>query len=139
MRAGFDCEVTAGFLESGRTLSHVANAAAVMAGVGYWYEGPGASAAVLALSLLCWVVESWFAVRVAIDRSLFHTLAEDPDHGASRLDALLVDWNLVKAPKSRSMADRIRGALRLSRMQSAALVLQLAALGAAMMLRAVNL
>jgi hypothetical protein len=139
LRAGFDCDVTAGFLESGRTVANVANAAAIVAGVGYWYEGPGASAVGLAVSLVFWAVESWFAVRVAIDRSLFHTLAEEPGEGADWLDALLVDWKMVKSPKSRSMADRSRGALRLWRMQWVALGLQLTALGCAMILRAVNL
>ncbi len=139
MRPGFDCKVTAGFLESGRTLANVANVAAMVAGIGYWWEGFGASAAALAISLLVWVIEVWLAVRVAIDRSLFRTLAEDPQEGADWLDALLVDWKLAKAPKPRSLADRSRGALRLWRLQWAALVLQLAALGAAMILRAVNL
>jgi hypothetical protein len=135
----FDCKVTAGFLESGRTLANAANAAAVIAGVGFWYEGFGASAVALAVSLFFWVVGSWFAVRVAIDRSLFQTLAEDPGEGADRLDSLLVYWKLVTAAKSRSMPDRSRGALRLCRMQGVALALQLAALGVAMILRAVNL
>ena len=131
MRAGFDCEVTAGFLESGRTLSNVANAAAIVAAV-------GAGGILLAVSLAAWLVESWFAVRVAIDRSLFRTLAAHPADGADWLDALLVDWKLVKAAKSRSMSDRSRGALRLWRMQAAALTVQLAALAAAIVLRVVN-
>jgi hypothetical protein len=139
VRAGFDCNVTAGFLASGSTLAAIANVAAIIAGFAYWYAAPGASAAVLAFSLACWMVGSWFAVRVAIDRSLFRTLAEDSPEGAEWLDALLVEWALVKSTKSRSIADRSRGALRLWRMQSAALVIQLAALAGAMMLRAVNL
>jgi hypothetical protein len=139
VRAGFDCKVTAGFLESGQTLSHVANAAAVIAALGFWYESFGASADVLAASLLLWLVQCWFAVRVAIDRSLFFTLAESGEESAEWLDTLLVDWQLLKAAKSRSMADRSRGALRLWRIQQAALVLQLAVLGAGMVLRAVSL
>ena len=66
----------------------------------------------LGLSLLAWIVESWFAARIAIDRSLFQTLAAEPADGADWLDALLVDWKLMKAAKSRTMADRIQGAVR---------------------------
>jgi hypothetical protein len=131
LRAGFDCEVTAGFLDSGRTLSNIANAAAIIAGL-------STSGIPLGLSLAAWLVESWFAVRVAIDRSLFRTLAANPQDGADWLDALLVDWKLIKAAKSRSMADRSRGALGLWRMQAAALSVQLAALAVGIILRAVN-
>jgi hypothetical protein len=139
VRAAFDCKVTAGFLESGQTLSHIGNAAAVIAALGFWYESFGASADALAVSLLLWLVQCWFAVRVAIDRSLFFTLAENGEESADWLDALLVDWKFLKSAKSRSLADRSRGALRLWRMQQAALVLQLAVLGAGMILRAVSL
>jgi hypothetical protein len=139
MPTSFDCKVTAAFLDSGRTLANVANGAGIIAGVGYWYEGPGASSAALAVSLAFWVMESWFAVRVAADRPLFLALAEQPEESPAWLDTLLVDWGLVKAAKSRSMADRSRGALRLLKKQWAALVLQLAALAVAMGLRAVNL
>jgi len=138
VRAGFDCQVTAGFLESGRTLANAANAAAIVAGVGCWWSRT-ASGILLGLSLTAWMVETWFAVRVAIDRSLFRTLGEHPADGADWLDALLVDWKLTKIAQSRTMADRTRGALRLWRMQSSALALQLAALGGGMILRAVNL
>ena len=131
LRAGFDCEVTAGFLESGRTLSNVANAAAIIAGI-------STSGVLLVVSLAAWLVESWFAVRVAIDRSLFRTLAANPQDGADWLDALLVDWKLVKAATSRSMTDRSRGALRLWRMQAVALTVQLATLAAGIILRVVN-
>jgi hypothetical protein len=138
MRAGFDCKITTAFLDSGRTLANVANAAAVVAGVGCWFARPSSGVA-LGLSLVAWLVETWFAVRVAIDRSLFRSLAEEPADGADWLDALLVDWKLVKTAQSRSMPDRIRGALGLWRRQSAALALQLAALAAALVLQAVNL
>jgi hypothetical protein len=137
VRAGFDCKVTAGFLESGRALANFANAAAIIAGVGCWWVH-GACVVLLGMSLLGWVLESWFAVRVAIDRSLFRTLAEEPAEGADWLDGLLVDWGLVKAAQSRSMPDRTRGALRLFRMQCVALALQMAALGGAIMLHAAN-
>jgi hypothetical protein len=131
VRAGFDCEVTAGFLESGRTLSNVANAAAIIAAVSI-------TGVLCVVSLAAWLVESWFAVRVAIDRSLFRTLAANPQDGADWLDALLLDWKLIPAAKSRSMQDRSRGALRLWRMQAAALTVQLLAMLAGIVLRMVN-
>ena len=131
LRAGFDCEVTAGFLESGRTLSNVGNAAAIVACI-------ATSGIPLAISLVAWLVESWFAVRVSIDRSLFHTLAAHPQDGADWLDELLVDWKLVKAAPSRSMPDRSRGALRLWRLQAAALAGQLVVLLAGVALRMVS-
>lgn len=136
--SGFDCKVAASFLASGRTLSHAANAAAIIAGVACWVaRGPALT--LLVSSLALWLIESWFAARVAIDRSLFQTLSENPESGADRLDNLLVDWKLLKTPKSRTMTDRIRGALRLLRIQSAALTLQLASLAGAIALRSMSL
>ena len=88
--------------------------------------------------MAAWAVESWYAVRVAIDRSLFVTLAQEPADGADWLDVLLVDWKLIKAAKSRNMTDRMQGAMRLWRIQGAALVLQLAALAGAIVVRAVS-
>jgi len=137
LRAGFDCKVTASFLESGRTLANAANAAAVIAGIGC-FSGRSTTAVLLGLSLAAWAVESWYAVRVAIDRSLFVTLAQEPADGADWLDVLLVDWKLIKAAKSRNMTDRMQGAMRLWRIQGAALVLQLAALAGAIVVRAVS-
>ena len=136
MRAGFDCEVTAGFLQSGRTLSNVANSAAIIAGIGCWWSH-GLTGVLLCVSLATWLVESWFGIRVAIDGSLFRTLAQNDGDGAEWLDSLLVDWKLIDMAQSRSMADRTRGALRLWRMQSAALAVQLAALAASLLVRAV--
>jgi hypothetical protein len=131
LRAKFDCEVTAGFLESGRVLSHVANAAAIIVAIG--------TGGILAMvSLAAWLIGIWYAVRVAIDQSLFRTLAANPQEGADGLDSLLADWKLVKVAGSRSIADRSRGAVRLWRMQAAALILQLATLAAAEILRAVH-
>jgi hypothetical protein len=141
LRAKFDCEVTASFLESGRVLSHVSNAAAIIAGInGAGINGAGIKATGIlpVISLAAWLIGIWYAVRVAIDRSLFRTLAANPEAGADWLDSLLRDWKLVKAPGSRSIADRSRGALRLWRMQAAALIVQLATLIAAEILRAVR-
>jgi hypothetical protein len=120
-------------------LSHAANIAAVIAGIGFWYESFGFSADALVASLGLWLIQCWLAVRVAIDRSLFFTLAASGEESAECLDTLLVDWKLLKAPKPRTLADRSRGALRLWRMQQVALMLQLVTLGLGMILRAVSL
>jgi len=138
VRAGFDCQVAAGFLESGRTLAHVANAAALIAGVGCWWS-QGYGRMLLVCSLAAWLVQTWFAVRVAIDRSLFQTLSQHPADGADWLDELLVEWKLVKSTPNRSMADRVQGALGLWRSQSAALAFQLAVLCGGLVFRAGNL
>jgi hypothetical protein len=137
LRAGFDCKVTAGFLESGRVIANAGNTAALIAGIGCW-SSQGIVGVLLGVSLAAWLLESWFAVRVAIDRSLFHSLAGEPADGADWLDALLVDWKLLKRAQSRSMPDRSRGALQLLRLQVAALAVQLAALALALVLHVVT-
>ncbi len=135
MRAGFDCHVTAAFLESGRTMSNAANTAALIAGIA---SISGTAHPLLAVSLIAWPLQTWYAVRVAIDRRLFETLATEPAEAAGWLDALLVDWKLHPAAPPRSLTGRSRGALRLLRLQSAALAVQLAALAGALALRAVS-
>jgi hypothetical protein len=138
MQDGFDCEATAAFLSSGRTVSNAANAVAVIAGVGCWWSIRGPVSILLGLSLAAFVVQTWFAVRVAIDRSLFQALANGEDR-AKRMDVLLVDWKLVKTVMAdRSMGDRSRGALALWRKQSTALAIQLLALGGAIILHTVT-
>ena len=125
------CGVTSSFLDSGRTIAHAANAAAVVAGLGCLWEGPVASRSTLAASIVFWLVECWFAVRVSIDASLFRVMAEDADEGARRLDAML-------DRAGRPIEDRTRGALAPWRKQIAALVLQIAALAAGIVLRIAN-
>ena len=86
-----------------------------------------------------WTAGSWFALRVAIDRSLLQTLGEIPEAGPDWLDALLMQWRFVKEKRSRSISDRSRGALRLLRMQGTALLLQLAVLGVGILTTTVRL
>jgi len=134
---GSNAAVTAGFLESGRTVSQASNVIAVIAGVGCWWL-QGSIAILLFVSLIAWLAQTWFAARVAIDRSLFQTLAGDPEEGADKLDSLLAQWGVLKQARPRSIEDRSRGALRLLRLQSAALGLQVLALFCAMLLRTVE-
>jgi hypothetical protein len=99
--------------------------------------GPVYSRIVLAGSLLFWFVECWFAVRVAIDGSLFGVMAADPEEGGRQLDVMLKRTKLNRT--GRPVAERSRGALALWRKQIAALAVQIAALAAGIVLRIVNL
>src|SRR5260370_20186849 len=90
MSGDFRCGLTASFLDSGRVLANAGNAAAIVAGIGCVVPGPSCSRFVLAGSLLFWFVECWFAVRVAIDSSLFRVMAADTEEAGRQLDAMLV-------------------------------------------------
>ena len=76
-------------------------------------------------SLVWWLVECWFAVRVAIDASLFRHLAGETEDRWRRLDELVAGWDLRRTAEARSTADRSRGAMTLWRMQAFALTIQL--------------
>jgi hypothetical protein len=132
MSDNIGCGLTASFLDSGRAIANAGNTAAIVAGIGCIVAGPGYGRWVLAGSLLFWFVECWFAVRVAIDRSLFRVLATDADEGGRQLDAML---NRAGRP----LPDRTRGALALWRKQIAALAIQLAVLAAGIVLSAASL
>ena len=137
MSNDISCGLTASFLDSGRVLANAGNAAAIVAGIGCIgcigciVASPSRSGLVLGGSLLFWFVECWFAVRVAIDSSLFRVLADDPEEGGRQLDAML-------NRSGRTLADRSRGALALWRKQIAALSMQLAALAVGIVLRFAN-
>ncbi len=118
MSDNIGCGLTASFLDSGRVLANAGNAAAIVAGIGSIVSGPSAGRWVMAGSLLIWFVECWFAVRIAIDCSLFRVLAADPDEGGRQLDVMLNRGG-------RTLDDRARGALALWRKQIAALAVQL--------------
>jgi len=132
MNDAVECQLTASFLDSGRTIAHAGNAAAVVAGIGCMTGGPFAGHLVLALSLVFWFVGCWFAVRVSIDSSLFRALAGDAEEASRQLDRML------RRP-GRPLAERTRGALALWRKQIAALALQLAALAVGIALRIANI
>ncbi len=138
MSDDFRCTLTASFLNSGRVLANAGNAAAMVAGVGCVVAGPPGSRWVLAGSLLFWFAECWFAVRVAIDSSLFRVLAPDPEEAGRQLDAMLPHRGAATV-RERSLEDRTRGALRLWRKQIAALAVQFAALAAGITLRIANI
>lgn len=133
MSHSMSSNITAGFLDSGRVLANVANTAAVIAGVGCVIMSPGYSRLALAASIALWFVESYYAVRVAIDSSLFRLLATDPEGTSRHLD------NFLRTTKERSLEDRTRGALALWRRQIVYFTVQLATLLAGIMLRVANL
>ena len=138
MTPAFKCAVTAGFLESGRIVSHAANVAGLVAGLGCWWMR-GVGLVFLFLSAIAWIVQTWFAARIAIDRSLFQTLAGDPDSGPAALDSLLVDWGILKQARQRSLDDRSQRARGLLRKQSLAFVVQLVMLGCTAVLGTVGI
>ena len=109
------CHITAGFLESGRMLANVANVAAVLAGIGLFM---GRTPALMWVSLLCWILESYFAIRVAIDARLFHVIAADPEERARALDEML------GRKSGRTIEDRCRGGKKLWRWQMIVLIIQ---------------
>jgi type IV secretory pathway TrbD component len=136
MSSDFSCGLTASFLDSGRILANAGNALAIVAGIGCVVAGPSCGRWVLAGSLLVWFVECWFAVRVAIDSSLFRVLAANPEEAGRQLDAMLFRTATVR---ERPLADRTRGAMNLWRKQIVALAVQLAALVAGIILKVANI
>lgn len=126
--------ITASFLDSGRVLANAANAAAIVAGVGCMMTSPMYSRLALTGSILIWFLQSYYALRVAIDGSLFRLLAADPEEAARQLDNFL---GRSRTP-GRSIDDRARGALTLWRRQIVAISLQLTALILGIFLRIAN-
>jgi len=79
------------------------------------------------------VIEFWLAARVAVDADLFAALGENDD--LARFDEAMRRLGLMPDSKAgRPMDDRIRGALRLLKLQGAMLLLQIVAVFIGMML-----
>ena len=135
MNTGLDNRITASFLESGRMLARTSHTAALVAGIGSAAAHSTVPRIVFSGSLLCWLVECWFAVRVAIDASLFQHLAGEPEDQWRRLDELLDCWALRRTAEGRSTADRSRGAIALWRRQAVALTMQVVMVIAAFLLQ----
>jgi hypothetical protein len=123
---------TVSFLESGRMLARVSNAAAVVAGVGSVIVH-SAIRLLFAGSMLCWLVEVWFAVRVHIDASLFRQLAGESESSWKRLDELLTSYGYHRPSENCSVSDRASRAMALWRHQVATLAIQLASLAIALL------
>jgi len=78
------------------------------------------------------LIEFWLAARVAIDADLFAALGEGD---LARFDEAMHRLGLMPEGKAgRPMDDRIRGALRLLKLQGAMLLLQIVAAFIGMML-----
>jgi hypothetical protein len=131
----FECGATASLLDSGRTLASTSHVAAVIAGVVVFLAHSTVVQVVCAVSMMCWPVGCYFAVRVAIDASLFRQLAGDPSERCRDLGEWLhrLGWRHRKTECT--LTDRTRGALALWRWQAALLAVQLMALAAALLLR----
>jgi hypothetical protein len=139
MNASLDDRITLSILESGQMLAWASHAAALVAGIGTAAAHSTVPRLVFGGTLLCWLVECWFAVRVAIDAALFRHLASEGDDRWRRLDELMDKWGLRRTNESRSTAERTRAAIGLWRRQAAALTVQLVMLIAAVLLQAVGL
>jgi hypothetical protein len=138
MNTGLDEHITSIFLESGQSLALTSHTAALVAGIGDASAHSTIPRIAFCGSLLCWLVERWFAARVAIDASLFRRLAGEPEDHWRRLDDLMGAWGFRRACGGRSNADRTRGAIALWRRQAVALAMQLAILIAAVILQAMG-
>lgn len=138
MSAQLDSNLTASFLESGRTLAGLGNAAAVIAGLGSIAGHSKFGRLLFACSMFCWLAGCWFTVRVRIDAALFRQLAAEPESGWQRLDALLTAWGFLRTPIERSVEDRTRGAIALWRKQAFTLAIHLASLIVALLWEALE-
>jgi hypothetical protein len=121
MNSSAECRITAALLASFRPVAFAGHATAVIAGLrlnGGW----------CGLSLACWALLVYLAVRVEFDARLFARFAEDPAGAPADLDRFL------GRAGERTLADRRRGALRLARLLVLAWVAQLGVLIVAMMM-----
>ncbi len=139
MNSGLDDSITASFLESGQSLALTSHTAALVAGIGSVAAHSTVPRIVFSVSLVWWLVECLFAVRVTIDASLFRHLAGEPEDRWWRLDGLVDAWDLRRMPRHRSAADRSRGAMALWRLQAVTLTIQLVMLIAAVFLQVMGL
>jgi hypothetical protein len=76
-------------------------------------------------SVAAGLIQAYFALRCTIDAALFSRLGGEPDR-YERLDALLTAWKLSESRQSRTLQERIRAALDLSRQQRKLFYVQLA-------------
>jgi hypothetical protein len=139
MNVQVESSLTASFLESGQMLAKAGNAAAVIAGITGGIVYSAAVRLLLAGSMLCWLIECWFALRVRIDASLFRQLAGESQGEWRRLDELLVEWGFPRPAEDRSVSDRSRSAVALWRSQAVTLAIQLLSLVAAVLLEAIGI
>ena len=132
MNAELDSRVAASFLESGGILANASDVAAVVAGFGTVAGHSAIAGLLFSSSMLCWLCECWFAVRVAIDASLFLRVADESEDGWRQVDEWINAFGFLRAREGRSVADRARGAVALWRRQAVALAIQFAILIAAL-------
>ena len=79
----------------------------------------------LAVSLLMALCQAWFATRCAFDAAVFAALGGDVAHYES-FDCILTRWRLRGAiTVTRSLDERVKGALRLLRWQAVSFFVQI--------------
>lgn len=87
----------------------------------------------LAASLLTALFQAWFAVRCAFDAAMFAVLGSDATHYES-FDRILTRWQLHGAiTVTRSLDERVKGAIRLLRWQAVSFFVQILLLAMALM------
>ena len=127
----FTCHATAAFLQGGRSLAGASHAAALLSGVACFFPASMVSRLCAAAALLLWPVACYLLLRVSIDEPLFRTAGD-----FEQLDRYLADYRLSKPKaRSRSLEDRVRGALQLFRHLAAAILLQVTVTIAAILTR----
>lgn len=134
----FELHAMAALLAQGRTLCAASLVLTALALLGL-FDGLGLSGWRPALwcAAVAGVAQLYYAVRVDFDARLLRALAEcadaDADGGAARLDAALATLGLRKRDaRSRGWPSRWRGARGLLRKQAGLVILQSAALLAAL-------
>ena len=80
---------------------------------------------VLATSLIIALYQAYLAARCLFDAAIFHALTTDDDN-YQKFDQVLTRWQLRKANNStRSLDQRMQGALRLLRQQAISFLIQM--------------
>lgn len=109
--------VAAALLDSGRTAAlagHVAKVLSVLTLLLAPVPPPISAFVALVLVVCLWPAQCWYAVRGAVDASLFRVLGPDPG-SLDSLDSSLARWRLGPARAPRSAGERATAALRIWR------------------------
>lgn len=134
----FDCAAAASFLDAGREAARAAHAAAVIAALGFLLSGAPWPRAAFGAALILWPLICFFAMRVALDASLFRAIAPAPEERSRRLDQLLTAWGLGGHVRERAIADRCRGAFGLCKRLAILSAIQMMCVVAGVFLAAVG-
>ena len=127
VKSELECEVTAGLLDSGRTIANVSHCAALIGAGGVLLSQSMIARLMFLAAVVCWPVACYFSFRVAIDASLFRGLDLEQESVGAALDQALLTCGLLNSVRERTFADRRGGALRLWKRLIAFTAVQVAA------------